>query len=70
MSLQNPPALFTPGGAFEDVSEKSGIEIADTAMATAVGDLSNSGYLDLFVGAGGVSLGDIAPNALYQNEKG
>ncbi|MDZ4083607.1 MAG: CRTAC1 family protein [Bdellovibrionales bacterium] len=57
-------------GSFEDVSRKSGIAIADTAMAAAVGDLRNSGYQDLFVGSGGVSLGDVAPNALYQNENG
>lgn len=59
-----------PDGTFEDVSQESGLGIADTAMAAGVGDLDNSGYQDLFVGSGGVSLGDVAPNALYRNSGG
>lgn len=55
-------------GTFVDVSSASGLGISDTAMAAAVGDLENSGKLSLAVGSGGVSLGDVAPNALYRIE--
>jgi hypothetical protein len=49
-----------PDGAFEDVTEKAGLQGAGYAMGVAVGDYDNDGYEDLYItGYGG--------NHLYHN---
>lgn len=49
-----------PDGAFEDVTEKAGLQGVGYAMGVAVGDYDNDGYEDLYVTAYG-------GNKLYHN---
>jgi hypothetical protein len=49
-----------PGGAFEDVTEKAGLQGVGYGMGVAVGDHDNDGYEDLYVTAYG-------GNRLYHN---
>jgi enediyne biosynthesis protein E4 len=49
-----------PGGAFEDVTEKAGLQGVGYGMGVAVGDYDNDGYEDLYVTAYG-------GNRLYHN---
>ena len=49
-----------PGGAFEDVTEKAGLQGAGYGMGVATGDFDNDGYEDLYVTAYG-------GNKLYRN---
>jgi enediyne biosynthesis protein E4 len=49
-----------PDGAFEDVTEKAGLQGAGYGMGVAVGDYDNDGYEDLYVTAFG-------GNKLYHN---
>src|ERR1700738_1752706 len=49
-----------PGGTFEDVTEKSGLQGVGYGMGVAVGDYDNDGFEDLYVTAYG-------GNKLYHN---
>ena len=49
-----------PGGTFEDVTEKAGLQGVGYGMGVAVGDYDNDGYQDLYVTAYGA-------NKLYHN---
>src|SRR5580700_1055613 len=51
----------TPGGKFEDVTEKSGLQGAGYGMGVAAGDYDNDGKEDLYVTAYG-------ENHLYHND--
>jgi hypothetical protein len=57
-------------GAFQNVTQPAGLEIATLAMGVNFGDLDNDGFLDFYLGNGTPDFGDIFPNRMFRNAGG
>ena len=66
------PRLFRNLGAagFRDVTKEIGLDRPSTPMGCNIGDIDNDGYLDIYLGTGGMSYGHLVPNILYKNMAG
>ena len=66
------PRLYRNDGAggFIDVTDEVGLNRVLLPMAANIGDLDNDGYLDFYLGTGGLSFGALVPNVMYRNEQG
>ena len=55
LAAQTPVVLYLNNGdgTFTDISASSGIETPESALATAMADINNDGYLDIFITAPG-----------------
>lgn len=57
-------------GAFHDVSPEVGLDRVLMPMGSNFGELTNDGYLDMYLGTGGPSYGSLVPNVLFKNDRG
>jgi hypothetical protein len=57
-------------GAFEDVTEKVGLNKVVMPMGANFGDADNDGFLDMYLGMGQPSLAALMPHLLLHNQKG
>ncbi len=66
------PRLFRNLGAdgFRDVTAEVGLENAGTPMGCNFGDFDNDGFLDFYLGTGGMSYSHLTPNRFYKNMQG
>ena len=66
------PRLFrnTGKGTFEDVTARSGLEIATVPMGSNFGDYDNDGRLDFYLATGRPSYSMLVPNLMFRNTDG
>ena len=66
------PRLYRNLGAdgFRDVSVEAGLDRALTPMGCNFGDIDNDGFLDVYIGTGGMSYEFLVPNVLFHNREG
>jgi len=57
-------------GAFEDVTEKVGLNKVFMPMGANFGDVDNDGWLDIYLGEGQPSLASLLPHVLLRNNEG
>jgi tetratricopeptide (TPR) repeat protein len=57
-------------GSFHDVSSQVGLDRVLMPMGSNFGELTNDGYLDMYLGTGGPSYGSLVPNVLLKNDRG
>jgi hypothetical protein len=56
-------------GAFEDVTEKVGLDRIFMTMGSNFGDVDNDGFLDIYLGQGQPSFTGILPHMLFRNDQ-
>ena len=54
-------------GTFTDVTDEAGLARSFCAISAGFGDVDNDGYTDLYLGNGGVELGEVEPDVLFRN---
>ncbi len=66
------PRLYKNVGAsgFRDVTSEVGLDRASSPMGCNFGDFDNDGYLDMYLGTGGMSYEYLVPNLLLKNVDG
>jgi tetratricopeptide (TPR) repeat protein len=57
-------------GTFEDVTEKVGLDKVYMPMGGNFGDLTNDGFLDVYLGSGNPNLTALVPYVLFKNKEG
>ncbi|MBT8400752.1 MAG: CRTAC1 family protein, partial [Rhodothermia bacterium] len=57
-------------GTFEDVTEEAALDKLMYTMGSNFGDLDNDGYLDFYLGTGGIDLFSLMPNRMFHNSVG
>jgi tetratricopeptide (TPR) repeat protein len=57
-------------GTFEDVTEKVGLDKVYMPMGGNFGDLTNDGFLDIYLGSGNPNLTALVPYVLFKNKNG
>ncbi len=66
------PILYRNLGpeGFRDVTREVGLDLAMTPMGCNFGDLDNDGFLDFYLGTGGMSFEYLVPNLMFKNVDG
>ena len=69
---KNHPRLYRNLGAegFRDATADVGLASGGTPMGCNFGDFDNDGWLDMYLGTGGMSFSHLTPNLMYRNVKG
>jgi tetratricopeptide (TPR) repeat protein len=57
-------------GTFEDVTEKVGLDKVYMPMGGNFGDLTNDGFLDVYLGSGNPNFTALVPYVLFKNKEG
>lgn len=57
-------------GMFTDVTVQAHLNKVLMGQAVGVGDLDNDGNLDVYIGTGGIGLGDLVPKRMFRNNGG
>ena len=57
-------------GTFEDVTEQVGLDKVYMPMGGNFGDLTNDGFLDIYLGSGNPNLTALVPYVLFKNKNG
>jgi hypothetical protein len=55
---------------FRDVTVEVGLDHATTPMGCNIGDIDNDGYLDIYIGTGGMAFSHLVPNLMFKNVDG
>ena len=55
---------------FRDVTVEVGLDHPTTPMGCNIGDVDNDGYLDVYVGTGGMAFSHLVPNLMFKNVDG
>jgi hypothetical protein len=58
------------GKGFEDRTREAGLDNAFACIGSNFGDFDNDGYLDFYLGTGGMSFATLVPNRLFKNVAG
>jgi hypothetical protein len=58
------------GKGFQDVTKEVGLDECYAPMGSNFGDLTNDGYLDIYLGTGDPQLSMLVPNRLFKNVAG
>lgn len=58
------------GKKFQDVSAEMGVDNVFATMGSNFADLTNDGYLDIYLGTGDPSFATLTPHRLFKNEAG
>jgi tetratricopeptide (TPR) repeat protein len=71
-SQRSRPHLYRNMGraGFRDVAAEVGLDRPFTPMGCNFGDIDNDGYLDVYLGTGGMSYEHLVPNRLFKNDGG
>jgi hypothetical protein len=71
-TMTSRPHLYRNLGpeGFRDVTAEAGLERPMRPMGCNIGDIDNDGYLDIYLGTGGMSLSYLVPNLMFKNVDG
>jgi hypothetical protein len=58
------------GKGFQDCTREAGLDQAFACIGSNFGDFDNDGYLDFYLGTGGMSFSTLVPNRLFKNVAG
>jgi hypothetical protein len=58
------------GQRFEDVTQAVGLDLALSPMGSNFMDLDNDGFLDFYLGTGGIMYSMLVPNRMFKNVQG
>jgi len=58
------------GKGFQDRTREAGLDQAFACIGSNFGDFDNDGYLDFYLGTGGMSFATLVPNRLFKNVAG
>ncbi len=58
------------GNGFQDRTREAGLDQAFACIGSNIGDFDNDGWLDFYLGTGGMSFATLVPNRLFKNVAG
>ncbi|MDB5348849.1 MAG: hypothetical protein JWN86_96 [Planctomycetota bacterium] len=74
MPVETPihPRLYRNVGAkgFRDVTAEVGLDRPTSPMGCNLGDVDNDGFLDIYIGTGGMAFSHLVPNLMFENMEG
>ncbi|MFO0950654.1 MAG: FG-GAP-like repeat-containing protein [Isosphaeraceae bacterium] len=65
-----PRVYHNEGGTFRETTQELGLDLPLTPMGCNFGDVDSDGFLDVYVGTGGMSYEYLVPNMLFRNDDG